>query len=510
MDASSPNITPDDKTSFFLDAKSGNAYFAGRIKAKSGDIGGWDISGTALKKGGVGMSSDNSSLNNYAFWAGNTDPSQAKFWVKHDGTMKATKATIEGDLTATTGKIGNWTINNGAITNNNVQLTSDGNLIASNVDIKGKIEASSGKIGGWNIDNVQFQKQIGDYSFEIRSDRGASEPALLVYKNQGSNQGYKFYVRPDGYLYAANVGLSGSISSSTITGSSITCGSVFNLRTNGHFKYYNGVGFLTCGQASGTEHPWLSAVNVNFTNGISFRNGTAWGAAGDEIDSIRHSGSSLRITSGGNMNLEATNFNLAPRGEYVACNKCYFRADASNNSWIYFSTNGGYGSRIKGNGNSLYLYASSDGAVYCGGSGSSDKVATKSGGPSSLNVKRNLLNINNQYEDIYKDLQNLNMYTYDYRFNNIDIEKRSNYGFIIDEIEKTKTLSKYFKSYEVDRWIDENNNLISQEETDINKYKSIKVKEWERDSYIKGMFILIKTLQNKIDTLENQIKKESN
>lgn len=510
VDASSPNITPDDKTSFFLDAKSGNAYFAGKIRAKSGDIGGWDISGTALKKGGVGMSSDNSSLNNYAFWAGNTDPSRAKFWVKHDGTMKATEATIEGDLTATTGKIGSWTINNGAITNNNVQLTSDGNLIASNVDIKGKIEASSGTVGGWNIDNVQFQKQIGNYSFEIRSDRGASEPALLVYKNQGGNQGYKFYVRPDGYLYAANVGLSGSISSSTITGSSITCGTVFNLKTNGHFKYYNGVGFLTCGQASGTDHPWLSAVNVNYANGISFRDGTTWGNPGDEIDSIRHSGSSLLITSGGNMNLKATNFNLAPRGEYVACNKCYFRADASNNSWIYFSTNGGYGSRIKGNGNSLYLYPSDSGAVYCGGSGSSDKVATKSGGPSSLNVKRNLLNINNQYEDIYKDLQNLNMYTYDYRFNNIDIEKRSNYGFIIDEIEKTKTLSKYFKSYEVDRWIDENNNLISQEEADINKYKSIKVKEWERDSYIKGMFILIKTLQNKIDTLENQIKKESN
>lgn len=510
VDASSPNITPDDKTSFFLDAKSGNAYFAGRIKAKSGDIGGWDISGTALKKGGVGMSSDNSSLNNYAFWAGNTDPSQAKFWVKHNGAMKATEATIEGDLTANTGKIGNWTINNGAITNNNVQLTSDGNLIASNVDIKGKIEASSGIVGGWNIDNVQFQKQIGNYSFEIRSDRGASEPALLVYKNQGSNQGYKFYVRPDGYLYAANVGLSGSISSSTITGSSITCGSVFNLKTNGHFKYYNGVGFLTCGQASGTDHPWLSAVNVNYVNGISFRDGTTWDAPGDEIDSIRHSGYSLHITSGGNMKLEATNLNLVPRSEYVACNKCYFRADASNNSWIYFSTNGGYGSRIKGNGNSLYLYPSNSGAVYCGGSGSSDKVATKSGGPSSLNVKRNLLNINNQYEDIYKDLQNINMYTYDYRFNNIDIEKRSNYGFIIDEIEKTKTLSKYFKSYEVDRWIDENNNLISQEETNVNKYKSIKVKEWERDSYIKGMFILIKTLQNKIDTLENQIKKESN
>ena len=199
VDASSPNIIPDDKTSFFLDAKSGNAYFAGKIKAKSGDIGGWDIKDTALKKGGVGMSSDNSSLNNYAFWAGNTDPSQAKFWVKHDGTMKATKATIEGDLTATTGKIGGYTIegdtlygpqvgmdavsgghwafwagadiNNtenapfrvghdgsvrcgnltmtgGSLSFGNFNVDNGGNLIASNVDIKGKITATSGTFRG--------------------------------------------------------------------------------------------------------------------------------------------------------------------------------------------------------------------------------------------------------------------------------------------------------------------------------------------------------------------------
>ena len=35
VDASAPNIIPDDKTSFFLDAKSGNAYFAGRIDPES-------------------------------------------------------------------------------------------------------------------------------------------------------------------------------------------------------------------------------------------------------------------------------------------------------------------------------------------------------------------------------------------------------------------------------------------------------------------------------------------
>lgn len=216
VDASAPNIIPDDKTSFFLDAKSGNAYFAGRIKAKSGDIGGWDISGTALKKGGVGMSSDNSSLNNYAFWAGNTDPSHAKFWVKHDGTMKATKATIEGDLTATTGKIGgyiiegdtlygpqvgmdavsgghyafwagadvnntenapfrvghdgsvrcsNLTMTGGSLSFGNFNVDNGGNLTASNVNITGKITATSGSFKG-SIDATSgtFRGTIYAYS----------------------------------------------------------------------------------------------------------------------------------------------------------------------------------------------------------------------------------------------------------------------------------------------------------------------------------------------------------
>lgn len=77
--------------------------------------------------------------------------------------------------------------------------------------------ATSGKIGGWNISSVQLQKTTGDYSFEIRTDRSATDPALLVYKNQGDNQGYKFYVRPDGYLYAQSADITGSVTANSGT-----------------------------------------------------------------------------------------------------------------------------------------------------------------------------------------------------------------------------------------------------------------------------------------------------
>lgn len=83
------------------------------------------------------------------------------------------------------------------------------------VSTNGRLYAKSGNISGWNIDAVQLQKQIGDYSFEIRSDRSAWEPALLVYKSYGDDQGYKFYVRPDGFLYAKNADISGTINASS-------------------------------------------------------------------------------------------------------------------------------------------------------------------------------------------------------------------------------------------------------------------------------------------------------
>ena len=205
VDASAPNIIPDDKTSFFLDAKSGNAYFAGRIKAKSGDIGGWNISGTALIKGGVGMSSDNSSSSNYAFWAGNANPDQAKFWVKHDGTMKATEATIEGTITSN-----NATITGGSLkVGDNFSVESNGNLTAKNANVSGNITTENLQATGGNISNL-IADNITANNFTMNSGQ------LTI----GSN----FKVTSDGKMTCKSANIKGSISGSTISGSTIYTG----------------------------------------------------------------------------------------------------------------------------------------------------------------------------------------------------------------------------------------------------------------------------------------------
>lgn len=155
------------------------------------------------------------------------------------GTIDASKVTVK-NLNAnniTSGTISASKINGGTITasainlgNGKFAVTTAGALTATNATISGKITATSGTIGGWNVDSTCLSKSIGNYSFEIRSDRTASEPSLLVYDK--NNNRYNFYVRPDGYLFARNANISGTInatsgsfSNCTITNCSINNGS---------------------------------------------------------------------------------------------------------------------------------------------------------------------------------------------------------------------------------------------------------------------------------------------
>jgi hypothetical protein len=53
---------------------------------------------------------NSSSDNSYAIWAGSATNSSAPFSVTKAGALKSTKATIVGNITATGGNIGGWTI----------------------------------------------------------------------------------------------------------------------------------------------------------------------------------------------------------------------------------------------------------------------------------------------------------------------------------------------------------------------------------------------------------------
>ncbi len=88
---------------FWLDMK-GNAYFKGKILATSGSIGGWEIASSYLYSGSgsnrVALNGGTSYYSQYAFWAGAENPANAKFWVKKDGSIKATDGTFSGVLSA--------------------------------------------------------------------------------------------------------------------------------------------------------------------------------------------------------------------------------------------------------------------------------------------------------------------------------------------------------------------------------------------------------------------------
>lgn len=97
----------------------GNAFFSGRIVSGSGKIGNWNIGTDSLyipNKTGI-----SSNTGKFAFWAGESNSkngasdTNAVFRVGHNGVLIATDATITGSVTATSGRIGNCSIENGRL-----------------------------------------------------------------------------------------------------------------------------------------------------------------------------------------------------------------------------------------------------------------------------------------------------------------------------------------------------------------------------------------------------------
>lgn len=158
----------------------GNAFFNGTLVSSSGKIGGFTISQyTLVNNNGtstVGICSTDGK--GWAFWAGNTDGAKAPFHVGHGGKLYASGAEISGVITATSGKIGSFTLDStylqssdktvglsatasdwafwagGTNTNNaKFRVNHAGQLWATSATISGSITATSGRIGNCSIEN---------------------------------------------------------------------------------------------------------------------------------------------------------------------------------------------------------------------------------------------------------------------------------------------------------------------------------------------------------------------
>lgn len=163
-----------------------------------------------------------------------------KFSLNMDtGQITMKDGTFSGNITATSGKIGNWTISgnsiyagnntfgnasgmyfgaNGLSLSDKFKVTKEGVLTATGANVTGVITATSGKLGAWNLNATQIYSgtvtgnSAGDIALSTanftRTVAGASRNNLRF------AIGPKFGVASDGTLYSSN----GNFEGGTING----------------------------------------------------------------------------------------------------------------------------------------------------------------------------------------------------------------------------------------------------------------------------------------------------
>lgn len=156
----------------------------GALYATSGKIGGFKISQYKMVNDSgngnvIGICSTNGQ--EWAIWAGASKGSNAPFRVGHGGSLYASAATIAGNITATSGKIGKYNITNNYLISGSgstctgmggnqafwagsndssiapFHVSYDGSLYASKANISGVINSTDGSIGGWKIGSNRIE-----------------------------------------------------------------------------------------------------------------------------------------------------------------------------------------------------------------------------------------------------------------------------------------------------------------------------------------------------------------
>ena len=175
----------------------GNAFFSGRIVSGSGKIGNWNIGTDSLyvpNKTGI-----SSNTNKFAFWAGESNSkngasdTNAVFRVGHNGVLIATNATITGSVTATSGKIGNCSIENGTLSITNANSTYA--VFEGNGKTNGYFHIATIKItGGYTDRAMVIGAQSRGYGYsEINVqfiNANSADPGLNFFNQTGRGDWY--------------------------------------------------------------------------------------------------------------------------------------------------------------------------------------------------------------------------------------------------------------------------------------------------------------------------------
>ena len=219
----------------------------GKITATSGSIGGWTIGDKAIYNNTDSIIS--TKVGTYIGIDGIRQySSYSKYVDIKNGTLVAYGADIHGnitttDITATGGKIGNWTINKTSISQSvetssgdtyyvslsnyndssdseviscsknaitNFYLTRSGRMFCNDANIIGKITTSNitatgGTIGGWNINDSAIYKDYVNYRAYIQTPSSSSNWVFSTQTKKDDGKYYPtFYVKQDGMAYFGN------------------------------------------------------------------------------------------------------------------------------------------------------------------------------------------------------------------------------------------------------------------------------------------------------------------
>lgn len=181
--------------------------YGGSIYSVSGTIGSFTLDSTYLQSSDktVGLSA---TASDWAFWAGGSSSSTAKFRVNHAGQLWATSATISGNVTATSGTIGGCSISNGK-------------LIVPSANITGKLNASQIQIGDYTNYSDLTVDSYARYGFTLVAD-GNNNPWFQHTPQRDISinpVGYNTYKCVGGETFKIEFEFSSTVQATTTSGS---------------------------------------------------------------------------------------------------------------------------------------------------------------------------------------------------------------------------------------------------------------------------------------------------
>lgn len=248
---------------------------AGALTCTSGNIGGWGISANSISKA---MISDGVQRQIVLAAPASPTTGSSAIYLRH---RDYTSSTIYGD----------WSTD--------FYITYGGKLYAANAEISGKITATSGKIGGWSILSSRLESDntvSGGRRVGMQVASGSSTGAAAFYAGCDTSAGgaiadtshTKFFVTHGGKLYSQDADISGNLKiNRDIDGINFQA-NVGNVSTRSYNRALTRPGFQMRAYDSYRNTTGVISISPGANDSPSF---------GDDSESIIFSNRTLQITS---------------------------------------------------------------------------------------------------------------------------------------------------------------------------------------------------------------------